>query len=144
LQAIFLQFIGVKWSVFFKEAFINFSNFEGAWASLRAPLSNNDIGVKRREYFLGPQKKKPSLQGERQRIYKSNFFMSQLPNSPTQGGTDIDGEEEVEYDTSPRKLKRSKQTARMGTGPQAPFTQNFAMAQQVAAQAPPQVLQQQR
>ena len=133
----------MKWSVFFKEAFINFSNFEGAWASLRAPLSNNDIGVKRREYFLGPQKKKPSLQGERQRIYKSNFFMAQLPNSPNQGGTDIDGEEEVEYDTRPRKLKRSKQTARIGTGPQAPFTHNFAMAQQVAPQAPPQVLQQQ-
>ena len=35
LQAIFLQFIGVKWSVFFKDVFFDFSCSEGAWASLR-------------------------------------------------------------------------------------------------------------
>lgn len=35
LQAIFLQFIGVKWSVFFKKAFIEFSEYDGAWKSLR-------------------------------------------------------------------------------------------------------------
>jgi hypothetical protein len=130
----------VKWSVFFKEAFINFSNFEGAWTSLRAPLPNNDIGVKRREYFLGHQKKKPSLQGERQRIYKSNFFMSQLPNSPYQEGTDIDGEEEVDYSANVRFRKRRTggvQTARVDAGASAdfPFDLNFS--------AEPEVLQQQ-
>ncbi|KAE9371742.1 hypothetical protein N431DRAFT_467904 [Stipitochalara longipes BDJ] len=114
LQAIFLQFIGVKWSVFFKEAFTNFSNFEGAWASLRTPLSKNDIGVKRREYFLGHQRKKPSVQGKRQEVYKSIFFMSQLPNSPFDGATAVEGEEEAEY-ARPAKRGRSKQTARKTT-----------------------------
>jgi hypothetical protein len=35
LQAILLQFIGVKWSVFFKDAFFDFSCSDGAWKSLR-------------------------------------------------------------------------------------------------------------
>jgi hypothetical protein len=103
-----LQFIGVKWSVFFKEVFTNFSNYEGAWASLRAPLSNNDIAMKRREYFLGHQRKKPSVQGRRQEIFKSIFFMSQLPDSPFEGSTAVEGEEEVEY---ARPNKRSKKMA---------------------------------
>jgi hypothetical protein len=100
----------VKWSVFFKEAFTNFSNYEGAWTSLRTPLPNNALDRKRREYFLGQQQKKPSVQAKRQGIYKSIFFMSQLPNSPFQGGSAVEGEEEVEYDVRP--AKRSKQTAR--------------------------------
>lgn len=35
LQAIFLQFIGIRWSVFFKRVFTEFSEFDGAWKSLR-------------------------------------------------------------------------------------------------------------
>jgi len=43
LQAIFLQFIGIKWSVFFKRVFIEFSEFEGAWKSLRVSLGFRPI-----------------------------------------------------------------------------------------------------
>lgn len=42
LQAIFLQYVGVKWSVFFKQAILDFSCAEGAWVSLREPLSHTD------------------------------------------------------------------------------------------------------
>jgi hypothetical protein len=62
--------------------------------------------VKRREYFLGHQRKKPSVQGKRQEIYKSIFFMSQLPNSPFEGSTAVEGEEEVEYTRPKKRSKR--------------------------------------
>ena len=114
LQAIFLQFIGVKWCVFFKEAFTTFSNFEGAWASLREPVTI--LARKRREYFLGPQQKKPSAQSKRQGLHKSIFFMSQLPDSELQDQAEVEGDEEAEYDIRPAKRTRTLQTARKSTG----------------------------
>lgn len=121
LQAIFLQFIGVKWCVFFKGAFTTFSNFDGAWTSLREPIPI--LARKRREYFLGPQEKKPSVQSKRQGLYKSIWFMSQLPDSEWQDQSAVEGEEEADYDTRPAKRGRTKQTARKSTGGMAPRMQ---------------------
>ncbi|TVY42738.1 histone H3 [Lachnellula occidentalis] len=121
LQAIFLQFIGVKWSVFFKQAFENFSNYDGAWTSLRQPVSRLD--KKRREYFLGPQAMKPSVQSKRQGLYKSIFFMSQLPESEYSNTEEVDGEEEVVITV---KSGRTKQTARKSTGGKGPRMQMAA------------------
>ena len=118
LQAIFLQFIGVKWCVFFKKAFTTFSNFDGAWTSLREPIPM--LARKRREYFLGPQEKKPSAQSKRQGLYKSIWFMSQLPDSEWQDQTAVEGDEEAEYDTRHAKRARTMQTARKSTGGMAP------------------------
>ncbi len=64
LQAIFLQFIGVKWCVFFKGAFTDFSKFDGAWTSLGEPIPI--LARKRREYFLGRQELKPNVQSKLQ------------------------------------------------------------------------------
>lgn len=46
------------------------------------------------------------MQSKRQEVYKSIFFMSQLPNSPFDGSTTVEGEEEAEY---ARPAKRNKQ-----------------------------------
>ncbi|KAE8447736.1 hypothetical protein EG329_010543 [Mollisiaceae sp. DMI_Dod_QoI] len=133
LQAIFLQFIGVKWSVFFKEAFIKFSEYDGAWASLREPVSTD--ARRRREYFLGAQQKKPSLQGKRQGIYKSTFFMSQLPDSPytVQESAGVPGEEEARYNEPPAK-RQHVQSAQSNSNPQQVQMQ-MQMQQQVQQQA---------
>lgn len=128
LQAIFLQFIGVKWSVFFRQAFMDFSNYDGAWTSLRQPISRLD--KKRREYFLGPQAMKPSVQSKRQGLYKSIFFMSQLPDSEYSNAGVVDGEEEVEIRV---KSGRPKQTARKSTGGKAPRKQIASKAARKSA-----------
>jgi hypothetical protein len=81
LQAIFLQFIGVKWSVCFKRAFTAFCRFDGAWTSLRKAIPRLD--KKRREYFLGEQSTEPSVQSKRQSLYTASYFalsFSTLPN----------------------------------------------------------------
>lgn len=94
LQAILLQFLGIKWAVFFKKAFTSFYNFSSAWATTQQNIPNVD--EKRREYFLGKQDKANSLQGKRQSIHKSRFFMSQLPDSEVQESSAVQGEEEVD------------------------------------------------
>jgi hypothetical protein len=120
LHAIFLQYVGVKWSIFFKEAFTNFSKFDGAWTSLRRPISK--IDRKRREYFLGTQKKKPSVQSKRQGLYHSIFFMHLLPDSPYSGQETAEGEEEANY--AVHTPARTMQTARKtNNGPQMPQRQ---------------------
>ena len=96
LQAIFLQFIGVKWSVFFKRAFTAFSKFEGTWASLRQSIPKLD--KKRRDYFLGPKSKKPSVQSKRQSLYKAGYFLARLLDSETQDVVTNEGDEEANYD----------------------------------------------
>ena len=140
LQAIFLQFIGVKWCVFFKGAFTTFSNFDGAWTSLREPIPI--LARKRREYFLGPQEKKPSVQSKRQGLYKSIWFMSQLPDSEWQDQSAVEGEEEADYDARPAKRTRTKQTARMSTGGMAPRKQMTSQSLQPLQMAQQQQQQQ--
>jgi hypothetical protein len=120
LQAIFLQFLGVKWSVFFKEAFTAFSKFSGAWASLRKDITKLD--KKRRDYFLGPTSRAPSVQSKRQSLYKASYFVSQLLDSEDQEVVIDEGDEEANY---VQKTKRSKtlQTARRSVGGKAPRMQ---------------------
>ena len=91
LQAIFLQFIGVKWSIFFKRAFRTFVKSDGAWTPLRNPIPKQDR--KRREYFLGPQAHKPSVQSKREELYMANYFMFKLLDFETQDVSVDDGDE---------------------------------------------------
>ena len=118
LQAIFLQFIGVKFSVFFKQAFTEFSNFDGAWASLRKipPMAK-----KRREYFLGMQALKPSVQSKRQGIYKSIYFMSQLQDSEYENNKSLDGEVEVDYAQKEEFGGQPVQAPQVMSAPKASF-----------------------
>ena len=105
LQAIFLQYIGVKWSVFFKSELIDFTKFDGAWTSLRRPISK--LEKRRREYYLGAQSMKPTVVSSRQSLYHSHYFLSMLLSSEHQEVENIDGEEEVEMPV----LKRKRGTA---------------------------------
>jgi hypothetical protein len=120
LQAIFLQFIGVKLSVFFKETFKAFMESEGAWTSLRQTIPKVDMN--RREYFLGKQKLRPSVQSKRQALYKSIYFLSELQDNEYEAQTALEGEEEVDYDIRVGG-GRTKQTARRSTGGKAPRKQ---------------------
>jgi hypothetical protein len=133
LQAIFLQFIGVKWSVFFKAAFTDFSVHDGAWTSLRQPISANE--KKRRDWFLGPEQLKPSVQSKRQGLYKSIYFLSQLPDTEIENQSSLEGEEEVDYDTRPAKRRQMDMNYGMPNVINALPQQQL---QQAAPQAPPQ------
>ncbi|KAJ9144062.1 reverse transcriptase protein [Pleurostoma richardsiae] len=94
LQAIFLQFIGVKWSVFFKKALRDFRKEKtGAWKPLRKDLPKVD--QKRLSYYLGPLSAKGCLQDVRKTIHRKEYFLSRLLGSENQTFELVDGEEEA-------------------------------------------------
>ncbi|KAM0424200.1 hypothetical protein ACHAPT_010571 [Fusarium lateritium] len=114
LNAMFLQYIGVKWSVFFKRVFKDFRRSESAWKSTRADIPK--IDKRRLGYYLGPLEDSPSLQSARTKIYNSKFFMTQLMDNEKQGTDVAEGDEEADYEQfAPASLKR-KSTARATTG----------------------------
>ncbi|KAI9644552.1 hypothetical protein NHQ30_006573 [Ciborinia camelliae] len=93
LEALFLQYIGVKWSVFFKKAFVDFLLFDGAWTPLNKPIPPTDVA--RREYYLNDYHHRSNVQKKREDLYRSIYFMSQLPNSEVDDQADEDGAEEA-------------------------------------------------
>ncbi|KAL1873588.1 hypothetical protein Daus18300_003955 [Diaporthe australafricana] len=108
LQAIFLQYIGVKWSVFFKRVFTSFRKTEGAWTPLHKGISK--LKKRRLEYYLGPVHQRRSLQKERQKIYNNDYFVAKLLTRVDEVMETADGEEEAEYAiaescSAPRKRK---------------------------------------
>lgn len=120
LQAIFLQYIGVKWSVMLKGAFKTFRN-SGAWSAMRQNITREEM--RRLGYYLGPTLSEPSLQSQREEMNGGNYFMAQLMNYEHEVLNAAEGEEEAEYeqfnDQSLKRRSRAKQTARKSTGGKA-------------------------
>ncbi|KAJ4246552.1 hypothetical protein NW762_013493 [Fusarium torreyae] len=111
LQAIFLQYIGVTWSVFFKSAFKTFRS-SGVWKTARRNITKDE--KLRLGYYLGPLSPSPSLQTVRNSINEKRYFMAQLMNYDQEIIGAADGEEEAEYEhfaPETKKRKRAKQTA---------------------------------
>ncbi|CAF3448834.1 unnamed protein product [Fusarium graminearum] len=130
LQAIFLQYIGIKWSVFFKSAFKMFRN-SASWKSVSQGITRDE--KRRLGYYLGSLQTEPSLQSQRDEVNGARYFMAQLMNYETELVNTADGEEEAEYEQFGASLKRRsgrmKQTARKSTGGVAPRMQMAQMAQ---------------
>lgn len=105
LQAIFLQYIGVKWTVFFKRALTTFRDSDGVWKSTQKDISK--ATKLRLEYYLGPVKYSTSIQNSRNMIYKSKYFMAQLLRDEKQSFETADGDEEADYaQFAPNNRKR--------------------------------------
>ena len=95
LQAIFLHYIGVKLSIFFKGAFGRFRRDRDAWISNRQRISLAERS--RLEYSLGTLDRGNSLQVLRRREHRKNYFMSQLVSSENQSVESAEGDEEADY-----------------------------------------------
>lgn len=119
IQAIFLHFIGTKWSVFFKSAFKNFRKARNVWKSPRSTVS--PIDLKRRDFFLGPNKRNPNLQIVRESIHRNAYFVSQLMDTESVVRNTQEGEQEADFAVDRRRVasKRPMQAAArfMSTAP---------------------------
>ncbi|KAF3764204.1 hypothetical protein M406DRAFT_260637 [Cryphonectria parasitica EP155] len=94
LQAIFLQYIGVKWSVFLRTTFTTFQS-SLAWSSLTDDIP---LAEKRRlEYYVGPVRQHRSLQKLRKKRYLTNYHVAKLLTSPIAAAKPADGEVEASY-----------------------------------------------
>ena len=117
LQAIFLHYIGLRWSVFWKSALNTLRASKGVWKTSQSSIRTLD--QKRREYYLGPLKKVPTYNDRRLMIYRQGYFLSQLLDHEFQERYQDEGDEEAEPEVLMAvgsKRARSKQTARKSTG----------------------------
>ncbi|KAH8658469.1 hypothetical protein BX600DRAFT_469164 [Xylariales sp. PMI_506] len=109
LQAIFLHYIGVKLSVFFKKAFNRFRSDRDAWTSNRQDIPV--VEKNRMEYYLGPLDRSGSLQELRRKEYRKNYFMSLLARSENQTVESTEGDEEANYAQAQRSSIQAPQQA---------------------------------
>lgn len=117
LQSIFLQYIGVRWSVFFKHALRDFRKAEGVWKSMRKEIP--EIDWRRLEYYLGPLSAGPCLELIRKFTYTRQYFLAHMVSSVYDNLASEDGEEEANYVPSeerPSKPGRGIRKAGMGMG----------------------------
>ncbi|KAF1944584.1 hypothetical protein EJ02DRAFT_510226 [Clathrospora elynae] len=120
LQAIFLHYIGVKWSVFFKDAFLAVHD-HSAWNSSHTDVPKVDR--MRRSYFLGDRGSQvsPNLEGKRIRTHRNQYFAHQLLNHANQQLETEEGEEEAEFTDYVTKKRHAVQSMSV-SAPQAPRT----------------------
>lgn len=114
LQSIFIQYIGVKWSVFFREAFVSFRKEDNAWTSLYKDIP--ELDRKRLEYYLGRVPRRRSLQKERQKIHSSDYFVAKLLKRVDEITETADGEVEAEFEEFSAKKRRVKRKMGLGVG----------------------------
>ena len=116
LQAIFLHYMGIRWSVFWKKNLSTFRRSPGVWKSSQKPFTETDL--KRRWYYLGGMPKGPTFESKRQNIYRKGYFLSQLLDSETEVASVDEGDEEADFEeyaqpqAPSKKRPRMKQTAR--------------------------------
>lgn len=135
LQAIFLHYIGVKWSVFFKSAFLSLR--KEAWKTNHTAVPKMDR--LRRQYYLGPNgtEEHPNLEEKRAKTHRNLYFAHQLLDHDMQQVDIQEGEEEAEFEEfadRPRKRGRAKQTARRATQ-QMPMAMNQMTMPQMQMQS---------
>ncbi|KAI0541279.1 hypothetical protein GGR58DRAFT_457583 [Xylaria digitata] len=145
LQAIFLHYIGVKWSVFLKGAFRQFRKFEGAWKSSRRVIPQLD--QRRRGYYIGPEsvRRHRSVHAERDQIYRKHYFMASLMGHDGQQKNSLEGEEEANYVSEAahpyqqrpmRMMAAQRPSAAMMAQPQATLQKQMKMKKRMTPMNP--------
>ncbi|KAL9581056.1 MAG: hypothetical protein Q9212_004128 [Teloschistes hypoglaucus] len=117
LQAIFLQYIGLRWSVFWKKALRSFRSSKGVWKTSHTPMSLSDR--KRREFYLGPVTNYPNFRSVRLAMYRQGYFLAE------EGEVEADHLEQFDSEEIPRPYPkrggRTLQTARRGHAVRMPM-----------------------
>lgn len=96
LQALFLQHIGVKWSVFFNGAFRKFRKTRDVWKPPGEKVSTEERRT--RAFYLGNMGTEPSIVTLEKKRYGQDYFVSQLMGSEHQGTHDEEGDEEANFE----------------------------------------------
>lgn len=102
LQAIFLHYIGLKWSVNTKGALRRIVQNKKVWKESNIAMSRSE--KRRREYFLGSSHiSTQGLAWTRQNKYEIDYFLAQLPDSVEAGARG--GYDDEEDDNAPADVK---------------------------------------
>lgn len=94
LQALFIQYIGVKWSVFFKRALSRHHLSDGPWTIQRVPTAEK----RRMEHYLGAITTQGTVQKLRRVTFRKEYFVAQLLDHERQAVDRLEGEEEAQIE----------------------------------------------
>ena len=85
LEAIFLHYIGIVWSVRMKHVLKRLVSNKAVWKSSQEPMPREELY--RRKYYLGKlgTDVKQGIAFEKQETYENDFFLAQLPNTVQAG-----------------------------------------------------------
>jgi hypothetical protein len=104
LEAIFLHYIGIRWSVNMKSILLNLVKSGRVWKR-NTSVPQEDLD--RRHYYLGDkrfcQENGPKVELERQTFYQNDFCLSQLPTTEYEGAGGYDDDEVYDDDDFSRK-----------------------------------------
>ncbi|KAK0263373.1 hypothetical protein LTS09_002565 [Friedmanniomyces endolithicus] len=96
LQALFLQHIGVTWSVFWKKTFCTHRKTKDVWKRLGAKVTFAE--KQRRQHFLGSTSKGPSVTSTKRKLFRQQYFVSQLLTHENQDTQGEEGAEEANFE----------------------------------------------
>ncbi|KAG6997770.1 hypothetical protein G7Y79_00038g075290 [Physcia stellaris] len=99
LQAIFLHYIGLSWSVKMKASLRRVVQNKNVWKKSHVTMTRDER--RRREYFLGKGRADPSqgLAEVRQHAYETDYFLAQLPDTVERGA--LGGYDDHDNDETP-------------------------------------------
>jgi len=102
LQAIFLHYIGITWSVVMKGMLKRLISNNDVWKSFQKPMSIKDQD--RRAYYLGAYHTgvTQGIASQKQERYRDDYFLAQLPNTVeagARGGYDDEDEDDTDSNT---------------------------------------------
>ncbi|KAK8102414.1 hypothetical protein PG984_015560 [Apiospora sp. TS-2023a] len=103
LQAIFLHYIGVRWSDFFKDVLPPF--FSSSFLSLSTGLSMPDIYKQSHACFCGGCRSRPTVQHVRHSMYREHYHVNRLLDMETQGAEEAEAEMKRVYTDEPAKSR---------------------------------------
>ncbi|KAK5953175.1 hypothetical protein OHC33_005743 [Knufia fluminis] len=110
LQAIFLQYIGVQWSVKIKAALMRFQGDANIWKGGRRELSPLDR--QRRSWYMCQDRSDLSVQQVRWLFYRAGYFVSKLLNDVDQDLEVEEGDEEADFKRSAKQSSAKRKQAR--------------------------------
>ncbi|CZT00452.1 uncharacterized protein RAG0_08486 [Rhynchosporium agropyri] len=109
LQTILLRYIGVKWSVFFQNAFVRFQRTPSAWKSSATRMTSTDR--ERRDFFLGPDNTtNGGVESRRTAHFCDEIFMEHLQKEIDEERGTYANDREKEEDDSRKSSREITQT----------------------------------
>ena len=113
LQALLIYFIGIMWSVHFKEAFTKFFH-SGAWKQSSYRALDRKARARRHDFLGDGAVANDTIRNQRRKDYEQDYFMTQLPSSVVEGGRDYgdetdysDNGDELADRKAPMEIKQS-------------------------------------
>lgn len=103
LQAMFIQYVGVKWSAFFKRAFHRHRRSGGPWINPKV----SEAEKRKLRNYLGPISTRGSVQHLRRSTFRKEYFVAQLLDHERQTVDRLDGEEEAQPRPEPMNTRAS-------------------------------------